>query len=317
VRRALAQHRRRAVAACLIAIAALLALYGGLAIYKARDYTTTPRQPAITTSPAAVGLAFQSVRFDSAANDGVQLAGWWIPNPASTRAIILVHGRYENRASHLALARPFFDAGYSVLLFDLRGHGESTRATCTYGVKESEDVVGAMSFVEAQGVTAGQIGVIGWSLGAASALLAMDRSPDIAAVVSDSAYADSSPLLARNALRPGLKLAMRLTRGVNLNDVRPDRALAHVAATSDRHVLLIHGALDNAVPVAQFEQLRAAGGAAVADAWLVPDAGHTGAYAADPDAYIGRVLAFFGREFARTATAHVNPHWRRALAGIS
>jgi fermentation-respiration switch protein FrsA (DUF1100 family) len=150
--------------------------------------------------------------------------------------------------------------------------------------------------VEKQGVAAGQIGVIGWSLGAASALLAMQRTPDIAAVVSDSAYADSSPLLARNALRPGLKLALRLTRGVNLNVVRPDRALAHVATTSDRHVFLIHGALDNAVPVSQFEQLRAAGGAAVADAWLVPEAGHTGAYATDPDTYISRVLAFFERE---------------------
>jgi dipeptidyl aminopeptidase/acylaminoacyl peptidase len=301
VRRALDQRRRLAVAACLIAIVALLALYGGLAIYKARDYTTTPRQPAVTTSPADIGLAFKAVRFDSASGDGVQLAGWWIPNPASTRAIIVVHGRYENRSSHLALARPFFDAGYSVLLFDLRGHGESTHASCTYDIKESEDVVGAVAFVEAHGVAAGQIGVIGWSLGAASALLALDRTPDIAAVVSDSAYADSSPLLARNALRPGLKLAMRLTRGVDLNDVRPDRALAHVAATSDRRVFLIHGALDNAVSVAQFEQLRAAGGAAVADAWLVPDAGHTGAYAADPDAYVGRVLAFFDQAFQRAS----------------
>jgi dipeptidyl aminopeptidase/acylaminoacyl peptidase len=296
LRRALAQRRRLTLAVCLVGATTLLVAYSGLAIYKARDYTTTPRQPAITASPADIGLAFQSVRFASAARDGVQLAGWWIPNPASTRAIIVVHGRYENRASHLALARPFFDAGYSVLLFDLRGHGESTRANCTYGVKESEDVVGAVAFVEAHGVAAGQIGVIGWSLGAASALLAMQRSPDIAAVVSDSAYADSSPLLARNALRPGLKLALRLTRGVNLNVVRPDRALAHVTATSERHVFLIHGALDNAVSVAQFEQLRAAGGAAVADAWLVPDAGHTGAYATDPDTYISRVLAFFERE---------------------
>jgi uncharacterized protein len=299
VRRALTQHRRLAVVASLLAGAALLTVYAGLATYKARDYTTTPRQPAITTSPADVGLAYQAVRFDSAAADGVQLTGWWIPNPSATRAIILVHGRYENRASHLALARPFFDAGYSVLLFDLRGHGESTRATCTYGVKESDDVVGAVAFVETHGVAAGQIGVIGWSLGAASALLAMDRSPDIAAVVSDSAYADSSPLLARNALRPGLKLAMRLTRGVDLNDVRPDRALADVAATSDREVFLIHGGLDNAVPVAQFEKLRAAGGSAIADAWLVPQVGHTGAYAADPNTYIGRVLAFFRRALDR------------------
>ena len=287
---------RSAAAICVLGVCALVALYAGLACYKARQYTTTPRQPDITTSPAVIGLAYENVRFPSAANDGVQLTGWWIPNPGSTRAIILVHGRYDNRASHLALARPFFAAGYNVLLFDLRGHGASTPATCTYGLREADDVLGAVHFVESQGVLKGHIGAIGWSLGAASSLLAMQRSPDIAAVVSDSAYADSSPLLARNALRPGLKLAMRLTRGVNVNDVRPDRALADIAAHSTRHVFLIHGAHDDAVPASQFDALRAAGGSAVAEAWLVPEAGHTGAYAADPDQYVARVVAFFARE---------------------
>ena len=294
--RSLAQRRRLVASVCLAGLVALLALYGGLAVYKARDYTTTPRQPALTISPADAGLVYQDVRFNSAADDSVQLAGWWIPNPTATRAIILVHGRNENRSSHLALARPLWDAGYSVLLFNLRGHGDSTRASCTYGLREADDVVGAVAFVESQGVAAGQIGVLGWSLGAASALLAMDRSPDIGAVVSDSAYADSSPLLAHNALQPGLRLAMRLTRGVNLADVRPDRALTHVAATSSRHVFLIHGALDSAVPLAQFEKLRAAGGSGVAESWLVPDAGHLGAYGAHSDEYIARVVAFFNHE---------------------
>jgi dipeptidyl aminopeptidase/acylaminoacyl peptidase len=260
-------HRRLIVAGCLAAVVALLAMYAALAVDKARQYTTTPRQPVSNVTPADVGLDFQDVRFSSAAEDNVQLTGWWIPNLAATRAIIVVHGRYENRASHLALARPFYDAGYSVLLLDLRGHGASAPATCTYGLRESDDIVGAVAFLETHGVAAGRIGVIGWSLGAASGLLAMQRSPDIAAVVSDSAYADSAPLLARNLLRPGLKLAMRLTRGVDLNDVRPDHALAQVAATSARHVMLIHGALDTAVPVAQFNTLLAAGGAVVSDSW--------------------------------------------------
>lgn len=290
-------RRRVALAALASALVMLAGLYAELAVYKAFDYTTTPRQPAVTTSPADLGLAFEDVRFPSANADGLRLAAWWIPNPNSDRALILAHGRYQNRASFLALARPLWDAGYSVLLLDLRGHGASAEATCTYGLREADDIVGAARFIEARGVTPGQIGVIGWSLGAASALIAQSRDPDIAAVVSDSAYADAGPLLARNALRPGLQVAMRLTRGVNLNAVRPDQALAHVAA-SGRHVMLIHGAADSAVPVAHFDRLRAAGGPAVSNAWLVPNAGHIGAYASAPDAYAARVVAFFDRALA-------------------
>lgn len=272
-------------------LAALLCVtYAALSVYKAIQYTTTPRQPPITATPTESGLTFEDIAFPSAADDHLTLRGWWIPNPASQRAIILVHGRYENRTAHLALARPLWDAGYNVLLFDLRGHGQSDPAPCTYGLREQWDVVGAVNVAEQKGIAPGNIAVIGWSLGAASAVMAAQQTGDIAAVVSDSAYADAEPLLARNLLRPGLKLALRLVRGVDVRQIRPDRA---IAAARGARFFLIHGAQDEAVPVASAYRLRDAGGVNVRDTWVVPETNHIQTYPNHPDEYLRRVIAFF------------------------
>ena len=134
--------------------------------------------------------------------------------------------------------------------------------------------------------------MIGWSLGGASALLAMEQTPDIGALVSDSVYANADPLLADNPLRPGLKLAMRLVRDVDLDDVRPDRALVN---SGDRPVpvFLIHGADDRAVPLAQFERLRAAAPHRTTETWVVEQAGHVGAYNSAQEEYVERLSRFF------------------------
>lgn len=276
-----------------ILVLTLLVTYAGLSVYKAVQYTTTPRQTVSGETPADFGLPYEEITFPSAADDGLTLRGWWIPNPASRRTIILVHGRYENRTSHAALMRPLWEHGYNVLLFDLRGHGQSDPAACTYGLREQWDIIGAVNVAKTKGAQPGSVGVIGWSLGAASAIMAMRQMDDIATVVSDSAYANSAPLLARNPLRPGLALAMRLVRGVDLGQVKPEEAIAHLGT---RHVLLIHGARDQAVPVAQAHRLQQAGGASVSETWIVPGTNHTQAYPNQPIEYLRRILTFFDTE---------------------
>jgi fermentation-respiration switch protein FrsA (DUF1100 family) len=127
-------------------------------------------------------------------------------------------------------------------------------------------------------------------LGGTSALLALAETPDIAAVVSDSAYANDAPLLAKNLLRPGLKLAMRLVRGVDLNEVQPVQAIAQ---TGGRHILLIHGGQDAAVPVEHAELLAGAAEPGLVEVWIVPEAGHVQAFVLRPEEYARRVISFF------------------------
>jgi dipeptidyl aminopeptidase/acylaminoacyl peptidase len=286
-----AKRKLYLLAAAGIILTLLLAVtYTGLSVYKAYSYTTTPRQTPSGVTPADDGLQYTDVTFPSAANDGVRLTGWWIPNPNAHRVLILVHGRYENKAAYLALARPLWEQGYNLLLFDLRGHGQSTYVPSTYGIKEQWDVIGAARFAQQKGFSAESIGVIGWSLGGASTLMAMGSSDDFAAAVADSAYANSEPLLARNPLQPGLKLALRLVRGVDMAQVRPADSIHRL---QNRSIMLIHGADDRAVPLAQERLLEQAGGDSIKATWIVPDAGHVQAYSMHPNEYIQRVTSFF------------------------
>jgi alpha-beta hydrolase superfamily lysophospholipase len=63
------------------------------------------------------------------------------------------------KGSTVALARQLGEHGLSVLMIDLRGHGASTRARLTYGVREREDVLGAVDYLLDRGYAPGAIGV--------------------------------------------------------------------------------------------------------------------------------------------------------------
>ena len=95
-------------------VGVVLTGYGGAAWIKAGQYVTTPPNPVSDRgdTPAALGIPFETVAFPTAAGDGLTLRGWWLPGDTritntmhtTRRTVVLVHGRYENRAAHLDLA---------------------------------------------------------------------------------------------------------------------------------------------------------------------------------------------------------------------
>ena len=58
---------------------------------------------------------------------------------------------------------------------------------------ERFDLLGAIDYVKQQGMS--RIGVIGFSLGAATSLMALSETKEIDAVVSDSGYADLTDII--------------------------------------------------------------------------------------------------------------------------
>ncbi len=64
--------------------------------------------------------------FNLPSSDGLVLyAQAWEPDSASKAVVCLVHGLGEHSGRYQHVARAFNAAGYSVLAFDLRGHGKS------------------------------------------------------------------------------------------------------------------------------------------------------------------------------------------------
>jgi dipeptidyl aminopeptidase/acylaminoacyl peptidase len=278
-----------------LASTALATAYVMVCALIAHRFTTARRKP-----PTAPTAAARPVRFE--ARDRRAWIDAWYVEPASCRAaVVFVHGKDACRGDELktdsaALAAALCAAGIAVLMIDLRGHGTSSAARLTYGDQERHDVLGAVDWLAAQGH--GRIGVLGASMGAASALLAAAEERKVLALVADSPFADFGGMIERQYRRlcrlprfflPGSLLLARLLTGVDLRRVRPLRG---AAALRGRPVLVIHSEGDRFVPVADGRDIAAACGARL---WTTDTPGHVGSYRGCPTQYTALVLAFFQR----------------------
>lgn len=150
-------------------------------------------------TPQEVGLAYSDVEF--AATDGVRLRGWFLPaGPDAGPAVVVVHGWLWNRLGNVAgcvpfvdqdvdflpAARALHDAGIHVLLMDLSNHGESgSRLPVTFGLREWQDVVGAVDFLRARPeVDPDRVGALGCSMGGNAVIYAAAECGAIRAILA-------------------------------------------------------------------------------------------------------------------------------------
>jgi fermentation-respiration switch protein FrsA (DUF1100 family) len=246
------------------------------------------------------GLA-EEVSFPSA-EDNVRISGWFFS--AGTRepapAILLCHGIWTGRRECLPLALRFREAGYNVLCFDFRAHGLSDGRFTSVGHHETNDVLGAVTYlVKRPEVDPARIGVIGFSMGAAAAIQAAARSRNIAVVVADSAYASfmdaakySFRLVTRVPHFPIAPIAMHWAKWIVHVDASRLRPVDVIGRISPRPILITHGELDEIVPVSHARTLFQAA-EEPKELWVVPEAHHVGARDTDPDGYFVTIERFF------------------------
>jgi pimeloyl-ACP methyl ester carboxylesterase len=157
------------------------------------------RRAPLTRTPADAGLTYEDVEFE--ASDGVALKGWFVPAEGVAPAVVFVHGWMWNRLGNVAgqtpvpdrdvdflpAVRALHDAGFAVLLFDLRGHGESADAPGpqTYGPVEARDFVAAVDHLRSRpDVDDDRIGAIGTSAGGNVVLYGTPDAQPIKAVLA-------------------------------------------------------------------------------------------------------------------------------------
>lgn len=116
---------------------------------------------------------------------GSDLAAWYIPREGATATVILLHPIRTDRRAMLGRSKVLHDAGYAILLVDLPAHGESPGENITAGYLERFGVGPSVDFVRER-TPDHRIGIVGWSLGGAAALLA--SPPRIDALVLESVY---------------------------------------------------------------------------------------------------------------------------------
>ncbi len=279
----------------------LLMAYGYIAYLMASGVTKAERNLPDRT-PTEYGLSYEDVEFPSRGG-AVELRGWLIEADGGGPAVIVVHGVSTNRAHEngLSMARSLFDAGFTVLLFDLRAHGESGGERVSGGFFEKDDMLGAYDFLLERGAPPGRVGVLGISMGAAIALLGSSEEPGVRAVVSDSAFAHVEDLIASETARatvfprwmvpvfvPGMKAVARVAYGIDMGRVAPEKVVGSLGYP----VLIIHGEADTRIPVEHAVRLREAAYAG-SELWTLPGVEHADVFETRPDEYAERVSSYF------------------------
>lgn len=131
-------------------------------------------------------------------SDGTQSIGWLLNQGRPGPAVILSHGYGSNRSELLSLSFEFWKAGYHVLVYDLRGHGESPVMWSGLGTYEKDDLLSAINYLKGMKVEGGQplvdgrIGLFGVEIGGYASLLAASESQLVKAVAVDSTFPDAA-----------------------------------------------------------------------------------------------------------------------------
>lgn len=217
-----------------------------------------PHRLVSSITPAHFGLKYEDVSFRT--EDNVLIRGWFIPNEnPDAKTIILLHG-YPADKGNILPALYFLHKDYNLLFIDFRYFGESEGSYSTVGKNEMLDLLAAIHYLHKRGIH--EVGVYGFSLGGAVAIMTAAKAPEIKVIVAESSFARLDMMLNVYYPIPLLRYPLAaLTRlwgilflGYDVKDVSP----MNVALTSTTPMLIIHSKSDEVTPFEQAELLKEA-----------------------------------------------------------
>jgi len=250
-----------------------------------------------TFSPYELGLPAEAVTFPPL-HGNHKVSGYYIPCPEATTTILVCPGFRSRMAEFLGIAAHLWKAGYNVLVFEYYGHGTEVGTPLTLGYREINDFQGAVAYAKER-APQNHLGVVGYSMGAAVAIMSSARNFEVEALVVDSAFATHRGVVEYNFHRtfhlPSAPFAwiadyvLWWRAGYRFHQVEPLRDIALIAP---RPILIIHGGKDSIVDPKDATMLYAAA-QEPKELWLLSNADHCGAYFEDRQAYVKKIVEFF------------------------
>ncbi len=293
------RHRGRILAALLLGAL----LLGGVFVWSIGALLVSPANHPVGPPPAS--LRVENVAFSS--GSGATIHGWFVAGQPGKGAIVLLHGVHADRTTTVARAEFLSRAGYSVLLFDFQGHGESIGRTITFGFLESRDAAAAVEFLR-QKLPAEKIGVIGISMGAAAALLSNPPLP-VEAMVLEECYptiyqATEDRMIERFGFlgrlgTPLLIAQLKPRLGISVDDLKPIVCARRISIPK----FFIAGGSDHLTTAQESKELFEAA-AAPKQFWLVAGAAHVDLHKFARTEYEQRVLAFLAERLEQRPNPH-------------
>jgi uncharacterized protein len=240
-----------------------------------------------------LGASVEQVTFTT--SDGITISASYIPS-RNRAAVIAFPGRSGPQAHARMLARH----GYGVLLFDLRGDGDSQGDPNGFGWDSEKDVIAAIAYLKQRpDVDPRRIGGLGLSVGGELLLETAAHSHDLRAVVSEGAGSRSiGEELDRRGTDNWLAaypVAAMISAGTAIfsNTLPPPHLKDLVGQISPGAVFFIytnHGVDTEDLKPQYYEAAREPKAI-----WKIPEAGHTGGLTVRPSEYERRVVGFYNR----------------------
>jgi len=185
-------------------------------------------------------------------DDGIRIGGWYIPAAdgagPTAPTVVLVHGFGQNKTGILEYGEGLHDA-FNLVAFDMRNTQRSSGTQTTGGVLEQKDLRAIIDWVEREKHPV-HLGVLGNSLGAATAMAEARADPRVEALALDSMHTrlhyqiEARLQDAGHPAYPGtwaIFLGIRIRTGLDVGSIDAADEIEQVA---DRPILLSHGTAD-------------------------------------------------------------------------
>ena len=197
-----------------------------------------PKRNIFEETPDLYSLNYKDISFKSYDSKDIDLNGWWIENEKNIGTIIWVHGLDSERSGgegKLEMMKEIHNLGYSILTFDLRGHGNSGDAPLGLGIREKNDIYGAIRYLNTNH-NVDKVGLYGISYGAVAVIDAAinhnNEKVNIVGVFADTPYFSVTELLTKEVsdrtpiphfisklLKFGIIQSGELFQNMNIEDV--------------------------------------------------------------------------------------------------
>ncbi|OGT63033.1 MAG: hypothetical protein A3E85_05065 [Gammaproteobacteria bacterium RIFCSPHIGHO2_12_FULL_45_12] len=137
-------------------------------------------------TPQRLNMAYETIHLKTA--DNIKLIAWYIPSKIKTnKAIILLHG-YPADKGDILPSTAFLHEKYNLLYLDFRYFGQSEGHYSSIGKHEVLDLLSAVNYLHVE-KNISHIGVWGFSMGGAVALMGAAQTKLIDSIVVISPYA--------------------------------------------------------------------------------------------------------------------------------